>query len=405
MERFSTSDGIFIDDLLNRIGAKLQLDNTRREKAEQAYKTVSAILEEDEEEFGGISIDVFAHGSFATDTTVRPYGKDEYDLDFIALVSLDWNRHNPIEILDRVERVLNGDGRYEKKIERKNRCIRINYAGDFHMDIQPSCPESLWAVADDIKVPDRKSKSWMNTSPKAYIKWFTLKLIDTKLVEKHYNTLIGVSQLIEAAAPLPQSVPYEMKQPLQRAVQLIKRRRDIYFSDQALADKKTRSIILTTLAGEYYDGQESEYETIRKTILRTCHDLEKYGSNFHVYNPVHEQRRLEDREKFTDKWDQEPSLRKAFEDFIYDFRDRILEFERSSDFERRTTQLKELFGETVTTEAFSEQAIHTNSLRDKNVLRVTPAGMIISTPSANTVSIPRNEFYGDQQIKNGEESK
>ena len=52
--------------------------------------------------------------------------------------------------------------------------------------------------------------------------------------------------------------------PLERSVQILKRRRDVYFYEQD--DQATASIILTTLAAEAYQGELSIFETIDRII-------------------------------------------------------------------------------------------------------------------------------------------
>ena len=65
-------------------------------------------------------------------------------------------------------------------MERLPRCIRLNYAGDFHLDIVPAIPDLL-AGGTCILVPDLdanlslhspQNDRWKPSNPKGYKTWF-----------------------------------------------------------------------------------------------------------------------------------------------------------------------------------------------------------------------------------------
>ena len=68
---------------------------------------------------------------------------------------------------------------------------------------------------------------------------------------------------MEKAKPVPAQEAVHEKEPLQLAVQLLKRWRDLAFADECLAPI---SVVLTTLAGMHYGGEESVSEALT-TIL------------------------------------------------------------------------------------------------------------------------------------------
>jgi len=82
------------------------------------------------------------------------------------------------------------------------------------------------------------------------------------------------------------------KSPLQLCVQILKRHRDVMFADNP--DGKPISIIITTLAGKAYQG-EQEIDDALKRILT---DMDAYINKVspRVPNPVHPS------EDFADKW-------------------------------------------------------------------------------------------------------
>ena len=71
------------EDILARIAQSLQLDETRRKQMEDTYRAVTTFLSEDETYFKKLDIDLYAQGSVAIGTTVRPIKGDEFDLDIV----------------------------------------------------------------------------------------------------------------------------------------------------------------------------------------------------------------------------------------------------------------------------------------------------------------------------------
>src|SRR5205814_1341878 len=114
-----------------------------------------------------------------------------------------------------------------------------DYAHNFHMDIIPGeLDRQRGGTA--IVVPDRELKMWTPSNPLGYVAWFTQR------------TTITLPGFRKAMAPLPGPTPSDEKPALTIAVQLMKRRRDMVCDDETAP----RSIVLTTLAAEYYSGSD-----------------------------------------------------------------------------------------------------------------------------------------------------
>lgn len=366
-----------LDDLLNRIAVKLQLDRSRREKAETSYSAVIRFLENDEKFFSNLDINIYPQGSYRLGTTVKPKSGDEYDLDFVLEVNLDYKKYNPLILLDNLERRLRESEVYVDKIERKKRCVGINYKNDFHLDVIPATPKKFFGD-DDIKISDRKLISWLDSSPKGYIKWFESNYIDKKL-------------LLEKAAAiekLPDQKPYEFIQPLQRVVQLFKRNRDIYFEDKN-EDYKTRSIVLTTLAGHYYNLENSENIALSNILTGIYNKVLESSNPFEIVNPANPN------EKFSDLWTEKPHLFEHFKSFINDIYTKWRKLNEQEGIAKVGKILEELFGESVSREVISEQAEYVNALKKKGLLKTTALGTITTSSEIKSSSIPPNTNYGE----------
>ena len=114
-------------------------------------------------------------------------------------------------------------------------------------------------------------------------------------------------------------------------------------------ENSTSSIILTTLAGELYNGEGTIYETVN-AIVSNIQNSAAYGvANFKVTNPVNSD------EDFTDKWKNEPILFDRFIEFIKDFKQAWDSIKQEANILEYEENLKSMFGEKILSKARTEQ--------------------------------------------------
>ena len=76
-------------------------------------------------------------GSYALGTLIKPVDdNDEYDAD-IQVVMNPIPSWRPKDYLDAVYRTLRSNETYADKLRLKTRCVTVDYAGDFHLDVVP----------------------------------------------------------------------------------------------------------------------------------------------------------------------------------------------------------------------------------------------------------------------------
>ncbi|MBN8719266.1 MAG: hypothetical protein J0H85_07470 [Sediminibacterium magnilacihabitans] len=137
-----------------------------------------------------------------------------------------------------------------------------------------------------------------------------------------------------------------LKKPLQRGAQLIKRYRDIYF--EKMPQYATSSIILTTIAGHFYKGENSIFETIDAILLRIQQEsLQQRLSRLKITNPINPE------EDFSEKWDEEPKLYQHFLAFTKDLYEKWQLLKK--DFSQSATTYETLFGDSVYKGAIRQQ--------------------------------------------------
>lgn len=358
------------EDVLARIAESLQLDKTRKERMESAYTSICTLISEDTGFFKGMDIDLYPHGSVRIGATVKPFKNDEFDLDMVLHINKPYYSFTPQQVYDELYKKLKDDGRYSHMVEKKRRCIRLNYAGDFHIDITIGCIINS-SDPNNLKVPDRELRNWVDSNPKGYADWF-LKIANSvrePLLEGYYDKLYSVRAEIQE---LPTDEFYK-KKPLQRAVQLIKRYRDIYFANNS--DYATSSIILTTLAAHFYNGEPAIFDTIDNILSRIVSDSGRLssGQRIKITNPVNPN------EDFTDKWDTEPLLYKHFLEFSKDLYTKWQQMKKQ--FSESAPTYEFVFGENIYKGAIKEQVEKLGKISSDKLYN---AGALIMSGQAKT---------------------
>lgn len=291
------------EELLAIAAANLELDDTRKKQMHSAYKAVNDVFDKDEEFFKDYTVNVYAQGSLIIGTTIKPLPGKEFDLDIVLKIDDSYLNHTPKQIYDEVYRVLNEHGTYSPLLQKKNRCIRINYNSDFHMDILPGCKITLDNTR--VMIPNDKTlMEWSRTDPKSYANWF---LNIAKLHQQQFMLTKRYNMLVEAKVET-EDLPTDiyLKSPLQRTVQIIKRYRDIYYDGKDLSKTPSiSSIVLTTLLAKSYSEELSIQDALKNAMskMRILADGYKLkGIKFPVYNPIDLYPDKDKRENFTDSW-------------------------------------------------------------------------------------------------------
>jgi hypothetical protein len=407
---FFSSDTGFLDDLLDRAASKLQLSPSEYELAENRYEGVGDWLASEQSGIAHLAPSIYPQGSVRIGTTVQPIGRDEFDVDLVCEFDCDWTEiENPLDLLYAVEHCLRRNGNYADLVVRKNRCVRLNYAGEFHLDILPACPVED-ASDDRIRVPDQETSGWTDSNPKGYAKWFERQ--------------VGMWEALEfrEQESLPDREDADEKAPLKRAVQLLKRARDVaYKTRDDLTGEPPISIVLTTIAGHLYTGQNSVFEALSDILDKTTDAVEQArqpgnGGRLSVLNPAKKSEEFlefreaastdgrlvvlnptNENEDFSERWDDD---RESYEDFVGWVKslDRMWSNLRSvDDIPEAKERLSKLFGEDLTNEVIEEQAESIRSAQDSGDLSVGASGAVSAQESSGGSSgsrVRKNTFYG-----------
>jgi hypothetical protein len=367
-----------MDDLLRRICEQLQLSPTRYEQAVDRYEAVCRWLEADGSLVASYRPTIYPQGSMRIGTTVRPIRHSEYDLDFVCEISAHPDSFDsPLQLLNLIITRLREHKDYASILEVKNRCVRLNYANEFHMDILPACPDGILGNGC-LVVPDQESREWKPSNPKGYANWFE------KRCELALQVLMAErARLLSKAEPIPDQEAAEDKATLKRAVQLLKRWRDVRYEKQP--DLAPISMVLTTLAARTYEGQASVSRAISGILDKVVALIGSGRPRLFVLNPAHEE------EDLSERW-KDPEQYEAFVSGIRELHKLWTNVMTASGIQNVSKALEGLFGEQVRF-AVAAQANRLQELRSEKALRVKPAGLITAAPTIGLAVRP-NTFHG-----------
>ena len=190
-------------------------------------------------------------GSYALRTLIKPVDdNDEYDADIQIVMNPNPN-WEPRDYVNQVNRTLSGNKTYADKLRLKNRCVTVDYAGDFHLDVVPRV-----TINGKHYICNRTNNKFEETDGNGYRDWFNDK-----------NRITGGN--------------------LKRVVRLLKHLRDDKNSFRA------KSILLTTLSGntirtsdEGTEGVSTVADTLETVLSRMNDYLQRHPNMPEIKNPV-----------------------------------------------------------------------------------------------------------------------
>lgn len=119
---------------------------------------------------------IIAQGSFATGTSVRPIrSTDEFDVDLVLELTLP-PALSSSDALNWLRGRLARDATFKSRLTAHPRCVRVDYAGDFHLDVVPArrtsarSPITGRPMLRRLKVPDRRG-GWRFSNPQGFVRW------------------------------------------------------------------------------------------------------------------------------------------------------------------------------------------------------------------------------------------
>lgn len=378
---------VVIDNLIK----SLELPDSAYDKARKRYEDLGEWFDRDESAVSENNPHIFPQGSFRLGTAIRPLDEsEEYDLDLVcklrAGITKDSDTQETLkELIGSELKAYRNARSIKSELEPKHRCWRLEYQDDlsFHMDIVPCIPAdkkrrkailksirktgleeyvARSAFQTTISITDDRHggykhicNDWNISNPEGYAKWFEYRMNPPQ-------TRISLEKAQVDDVPL-----FKKKTPLQQVIQILKRHRDNWSTDNP--DSKPISIIITTLAARAYDG-ETDIVAALGNVLKKMGGLVN-STKPRIPNPV------DPEEDFADRWYRQDCLHLRLEKH---FNDWLLQAE--SDFQHITS--------TIDTEFLCEQikerfSLEVNESELKKQLGISAASVNIVTPKTHTI--------------------
>lgn len=370
---YSSTD-FFKEEIYNQIAQKIQLTETMKNLAGKRYETIASLIH------NNISPepDIYAQGSFKMKTTSKPYESEEYDIDFIVEIESNYFEGlTPEQALTKLQKLFDTD-LYRDKVEIKNRCLRIKYANEFHMDFTP-----VFKKKDIIMVPDKKYNKYTESNPKEYMDWF--ETIACNYNKDFYNQYTEKLETIRSEIEELENDIFVAKPPLKRAIQLIKRARDVYFHDK---DYSPSSILLTTLYTRYTD---SSYSTINEILQNVTMVLLNKGKEIDATNPTLKE------EDFSKVWNEDKNYYTHYIEFLRYFSESLSNLNNKN----QVSIFQKLFGEKIVDNVFedrvkyNEQLIEKKGMLSKGDILSTSMIFILNEATFSGIKAKANTFYAN----------
>lgn len=233
--RMTASFNAFMTNTVN-------MNKARLDSLEVSVPAIFDALQADGE-IGSKVLDYEPQGSWAHETIIKPADGVEFDADFMLVMEEqpDWN-DNPKTYITEVHHALARNGTYRDLVKPpKCRCVRVAYAGDYHVDVVP------FVVLGDGRqvIVNGDDDEWEDTDPAGFTRWMKAK-----------DDITGGN--------------------LKEVIRLLK-----YLRDHRDNFRRTRSVLLTAMLGERVDAaykiaDPSYYEDLPTTFFHLIADLNEW---------------------------------------------------------------------------------------------------------------------------------
>lgn len=287
-------------------------------KAADRHASLGAWLCRPESSLARFRPQVRPQGSFRYGLVIKPLVENaSYDLDqVVVLEALRTEDLSQAELKSRFGDELAAYARAHGMLqpEEKHRCWCLNYRDEvaFHLDSLPSVPagvgtllslraagvEEPWAAPAVAITDDRHplygvvGADWLTSNPRGFARWFEAQATRGRPRAPGRR---GEASVEDVPA-------YEWRTPLQRAIQILKRHRDVLF--RANPELAPISMIITNLAARAYAGEQDLGAALTGIVDRMGAHVR--GTLPRVPNPTHPS------EDYADKWRLRPELELNF---------------------------------------------------------------------------------------------
>lgn len=373
------------NNLLENLSNELDISESHFKQAEERYKAIGRWLSREQSSITQYSPDIYPQGSFRLGTVIKPKTDEEkYDMDLVCELDITKSQVSQKQLKEMVGVEINSYAKansMKAAPENKRRCWTLNYAdgAQFHMDILPALPDgdsfrifleskgisANWtelAIAITDKTHhnyNRVADEWLCSNPKGYAAWFK-----ERMKTQFDARLKSFAESIRASI---EDVPeFKVKTPLQRAVQILKRHRDMRFYGHNMEEDKPISMIITTLSAKLYQNEGDTYSALKNIVEQLDAHAALLSPDIPLSESLHSQRLIERKsdgtwyipnpanpaENFAEEWHKNENRKaRAFFQWVSWVRSDLIEVLKQADMKKISESLGHYFGESITKKA------------------------------------------------------
>ena len=152
----------------------ISLDQPKLNRIKSEHTALRGYLEGDQFVCPALG-ETFLQGSYAHGTAILPLGRGtEFDVDvccILDLTAVPSGTDEPRPLVRWLARRLKKIEAYRGRVSTRPRCVRIDFPGDFHMDVVPLV-EVTNAWDSNLYIPNRTVDDWEATNPKGLAEWY-----------------------------------------------------------------------------------------------------------------------------------------------------------------------------------------------------------------------------------------
>jgi hypothetical protein len=391
--------------LLESIAKTLDISPTQHKLAVERYQAVGNWLDADNSALKVFRPQIRPQGSFRLGTVIKPLTEDEeYDVDLTCKLIISKSLITQKQLKKIVGDRLKQNEEYKRMLApEKRRCWRLQYAEvfRFHLDIVPSIPDDQTGVTllelrgvpkvianNALCITDNETWDYATDFPKSNPEGYALWFYEQMKVEFQRKRILLADSLKMSVDEVPE---FDVKTPLQRVVQLLKRHRDIRYGKN---DDKPISIIITTLSALSYENETDVLLALQNVLSRMDTFIERdISGNYLIKNPVNPS------ENFADKWNENPKKANLFFEWLEEAREDFKVLTLKKGLPEVAIPLKRYFGENVVTMAFNDVAAQRLKEREENKLFMAAGTGILSTQNTpKSIPVTQHRNYGNDKV-------
>ena len=271
---------------------------------------------------------IYVQGSFRLGTVIKPVRNQVelgyYDIDLVCEFHAPTSEPNPQQLKHLVGNRLIQNNQFKQALDDEGkRCWTLKFRDpsgcEFHIDVLPSISNPVTQGSSVIAVTDKTDRGyfWSSSDPLGYGSWF--------------DSINGAQNASQSCTPL------------QRAIQIMKRHRDVSYGVNYDINHPPISVIISTLAAYFYHGEPTTLSALEGIVSRIYEYevLQTYGrvttsspgnniiqrtdvGDWYIGNPVNHN------ENFADRWHEDNNAgARNFFSWIGSMKEQIIDFRQS----------------------------------------------------------------------------